>query len=147
VIPDFTRLGVLPPGVHDATWAEISQRFGNNGQRRSVLAGIRQAATALAKARCRRLWIDGSFVTSRAKPKDWDGCWDPVGVVPSLLDPDFLDFSKDGRARMKMKYMADLFPSSLTEVASGLVFLNYFQQSRGGDPKGVVILDLNGWQP
>jgi len=146
VIPALTTLGLLPPGVHDTTWPELSQRFGNNGQRKSVLAGIRQAATALSKAGCRRLWIDGSFVSSKAKPKDWDGCWDPVGVVRSLLDPDLLDFTKAGRARMKTKYMADLFPASLPEGNSGLAFLNFFQQDRSGDPKGLVALDLNGWQ-
>lgn len=146
MIPELTRLGILPPGVHGTTWSELSQRFGNNGQRKSILAGIRQAATVLTKAGCRRLWIDGSFVSSKAKPKDWDGCWDPFGVASSLLDPDFLDFSKAGRARMKTKYMADLFPASLPEGNTGLAFLNFFQQDRSGDPKGLVTLDLNGWQ-
>ena len=138
-------LGLLPPGQHPATWEEIAERFGRNGQRRSVVGGIRLAATALARANCRRLWIDGSFVTSKAKPRDWDGCWDPFGVNPQLLDPALLDFSAIGRKRMKTKYLADLFPASATEATSGLLYLNYFQQERSGDPKGVLLLYLNGW--
>jgi hypothetical protein len=30
MIPPFDRSGLLPSGVHEATWAEVAARFGGN---------------------------------------------------------------------------------------------------------------------
>jgi hypothetical protein len=147
MIPSFTSDGLLPPGVHEATWSEISTRFGYNFQRLSILAGLRTAANTLAGANCRRLWIDGSFVTGKKLPSDWDGCWDPIGVNPGLLDPAFLDPSPAGRQIVKVKYLADLFPASVREAGKNLAFLEYFQIDKlSGSSKGLVLLNLRTLQ-
>jgi hypothetical protein len=146
VLPKFLPNGLLPDGVHEATWEDFRERFGTNSQRRAILAGIRGAGKALARAGCRRLWVDGSFVTKKKRPSDWDGCWDSHGVKSQLLDVSFLDFSEASRMKIKMKYQADLFPSSLVETGSGLAFVNYFQiDKKTNDPKGIVELSLIGW--
>ena len=76
-------------------------------------------------------------------PQARDGCWDPVGVDPALLDSVLLDFTPGGRNRMKTKYLADLFPSSIKEAHSGLLFVDYFQIDKvTGDLKGIVLLEL-----
>jgi hypothetical protein len=54
--------------------------------------------TQLKAAGCRTIYIDGSFVTSKQKPGDFDACWEDNGVdikylesiAPTLLLP-FLD--------------------------------------------------------
>ena len=92
-IPGFQPDGLLPPGVHLATWTEIAVRFGNSPYRQGILSGLLDAARLLAKARCTRLYIDGSFVTDKVFPGDFDACWDANGVDLVLLDPVFLDFS------------------------------------------------------
>ena len=142
VLP-FTSTGVLPPGIHVATWEDLTGQFANNTRRKVICEGLRRAALVLARAGCRRLWIDGRFVSARAIPSDWDGCWDPVGVDPALLDSVLLDFTPGGRNRMKTKYLADLFPSSIKEAHSGLLFVDYFQIDKvTGDLKGIVLLEL-----
>ncbi len=148
MLPEFTPTGLLPPGVHETTWVVLSERFGRNLRRQSILQGLRQAALGLKRAGCRRLWIDGSFVTDKRSPGDWDGCWDPVGVDPAKLDRVLFDLSPLGRRRMQAKYMADLFPASVTENQSGLLFVNFFQVDKAtGDPKGILLLDLIAWNP
>jgi hypothetical protein len=148
VIPDFLPTGLLPPGEHEAPWEEIRDRFGGNFRRNDILGGIRLAALNLKQAGCRRLWIDGSFVTQKRAPSDWDGCWDPVGVDPAKLDGIIKDPTPLGRARMKQKYKADLFPSSVLEQRSRLLFVDFFQVDKTtGDPKGILLLDLTRWQP
>lgn len=80
-------------------------------------------------------------------PSDWDGCWDPHGVDPKLLDPAFLDLGPTGRQVVKTKYLADLFPSSVREAGKNLAFLDYFQVDKlSGTQKGIVLLNLGTWQ-
>jgi len=81
-------------------------------------------------------------------PSDWDGCWDSIGVDPEQLDSVLKDLSPAGRRRMKTKYMTDLFPASIIEQRSGLLFVNYFQVDKAtSEPKGILLLDLVVWTP
>ena len=132
--------GYLPPGVHDAPWSEVAPRFSFNGHRIRLMQGLLAALINLANAGCRSLLLDGSFVTEKELPRDYDGAWDPVGVDPDRLDPVLLDFS-NGRAAMKSKYMGELFPASAT-AAPGVLFRDFFLKDRNGVPKGVVLVDL-----
>ncbi|MCE5181517.1 MAG: hypothetical protein LLG15_06945 [Betaproteobacteria bacterium] len=101
-----------------------------------------RAATALRVAGCQRVFLDGSFVTTKALPGDYDLCWSITAVNHLLLDPVLLDFS-NGRQAMKTKYHGDLFPAETKEGASGRIFLDFFQIDKAtGNPKGIVQLDL-----
>lgn len=139
----FSPSGLLPPGEHAVTLAEVAAQFGSTISRRDIFLGITLAATSLAVAGCRRLWVDGSFVTEKEAPRDWDGCWDAAGVHAHLLDPVLLDFTDAGRHRMKTKYRADLFPASCVEKSSGLTFVEFFKVDKNtGTPKGILLIDL-----
>jgi hypothetical protein len=147
VLPDFDSSGFLPPGVHMASWAEIEARLGGNAWRKQLLVGLREAARSLAGAGCTMLWIDGSFVSSKESPSDFDGCWDAVGVRAAFLDPVLLDFSHRRQAQ-KAKYGGELFPSLHIEAISGLPFLEFFQiDQHTGNVKGIVSLELSGFTP
>jgi hypothetical protein len=63
-----------------------------------LLIGLREALARLKAAGCRLVYLDGSFVTSKPQPEDFDACWGVTGVDVESLDPVFLDFS-DSRAR------------------------------------------------
>jgi hypothetical protein len=141
MIPPFEASGNLPPGVHTATWPELASYFGTTPHRRALLAGLRAAVEALRAAGCRRVYIDGSFVTAKRRPNDFDGCWDMEGVDPDQLDPVLLTFDR-GRAAQKAKYRGELFPAQFMEGASGTTFLDFFQLDKEGSPKGIVALDL-----
>lgn len=102
-IPELDALtGNLPPGVHDATWDELVDAFGFNRRRAELLQGLREALESLAQAGCKRAYIDGSFVTAKERPGDFDGCWETAGVDPTLLHPELLDF-REARAAQKAK--------------------------------------------
>lgn len=147
MIPDFDDEGVLPRGVHQATWDEIEAQFGFTPRRRRLLGGLRRVLTALHAAGCRRVYVDGSFVTEKPDPGDFDGCWEEDGVEPDHLDPVLLDFNNK-RERQKRKYGGEMFPASSIADDCGSVFVDFFQRHKEtGDPKGIVAIDLDGWQP
>lgn len=144
MIPPLTREGWLPPGIHWASWDEFVERFGGSPHREILLSGLKAAMENLEGAGCREIYIDGSFVTHKAKPRDFDACWSADGVDDRLIDSLLLDFS-GGRAGMKEKYKGDLFiAEAQADFESGRRFLEYFQRDkRTGKPKGIVGIKLN----
>jgi hypothetical protein len=146
VIPPFDSVtGRLPPGEHEALWDEVVERFGWNERRRRLIDGLADAVAVLAEAGCRRLWLNGSFVTSKDEPGDFDACWDQIGANLDTLDPVLFDLS-DGRRMQKDRFGGELFPN-VTEGGSGLVFADFFQNDRETGRKGIVVIDLTigGW--
>lgn len=142
MVPPFEPTGVLPPGVHLADWGEVVGRFGHNTHRQWLLQGLRRALAALKSAGCTAVYLDGSFVTSKEIPGDYDLCWSVVSVNPTLLDPVLVKFD-DGRRAMKAKYLGDLFPAESPEAGSGKLFVDFFQVDKDtGTAKGIVLLDL-----
>ncbi|MGH9848646.1 MAG: DUF6932 family protein [Blastocatellia bacterium] len=143
MIPPLTRKGLLPPGIHWTTWDEFAARYGGTPHRERLLAGLRAAIENLEQAGCREIYIDGSFVTRKVKPNDFDACWNGEGVNEQLLDPVLLDFS-NRRARMKEKYGGELFiAQAQADLEGGKRFLDYFQRDkRTGSPKGIIGIKL-----
>jgi len=142
MIPDFDTDGNLPPGVHWASWQEFVQRFGVSPHRDKLLIGLKSALDRLKAAGCQAVYIDGSFVTTKSVPNDFDACWDIEGVNPDLLDPILL-LLKDGRVAQKAKYFGELFPAQFSEGMTGLRFLEFFQiDKETGKLKGIIAIDL-----
>jgi hypothetical protein len=134
--------GNLPSGVHHASWQELVATFGTNARRQQLLDGLRRSLLALKAAGCRRAYIDGSFVTGKEQPGDFDGCWEAAGVDSGLLDPVLLDFTAQ-RAAQKAKYGGELFLANSPADPAGTVFLDFFQTDKvTGQPKGIVSIDL-----
>jgi hypothetical protein len=108
MIPELIDLGlpcpwaVLPPGIHDTTLAEVEARFATTPHRKRLFDGFLRMVQALEAAGCRYVYLNGSFVTAKPHPGDYDGCWDHAGVDPSKLDPVLLDFDSK-RAAQKSK--------------------------------------------
>ena len=133
---------VLPAGIHGADLSSIESRFASNEWRRNLFAGLVEASKHLAYAGCQRLYLDGSFVTGKPKPGDYDVCWDPHGVDPRLMDPVFGDFSNK-RAAQKAKYGGEFFPSSARVAEVGRTFLEFFQLDKfSGKQKGIILVSL-----
>ena len=142
MIPDFTSDGTLPPGIHEGSWDEFVNRFATNPHRRHLLAGLKEAALSLKHAGCRRIFVGGSYVTTKESPADFDACWDMTGVDPTHLDPILLIFDP-GRAAQKAKYGGELFLAQATEQGCGKIFLDFFMTKRDtGGPKGIVAINL-----
>lgn len=119
------------------------ERFGWTERRRRQLDGLADAVDLLAAAGCQQVWLNGSFVTAKDEPGDFDACWDPAGVDIDVVDPIFLDLSPDGRRRQKDRFGGDLFPN-IVEAGTGLQFADFFQNQRDGARKGIVLLHIGG---
>ena len=144
MIPPFdANTGRLPEGVHEASWDEIVQRFGWNQRRRRLLDGLAEAIELLARAGCRRLWLNGSFVTVKDEPGDFDACWDSESVELDAIDPVLLDLSP-GRAKQKRRFGGELFPN-IIESGSGLLFTEFFQNDLDAGRKGIVVIKIGDW--
>ena len=147
MIPDLIDLGstcawaVLPPGIHDTTLAEVEARFATTPHRKWLFDGFIRVTEALAKAGCLHVYLDGSFVTAKSHPGDYDGCWDHIGVDPAKLDPVLLDFDNK-RAAQKAKYLGEMFIAGMPNGPDG-PFVDFFQiEKSSGLPKGILRISL-----
>jgi hypothetical protein len=141
VIPALDNSGVLPPGIHEAKWDEIVARFGGSTHRLEQLRGLRSALEDLRDAGCDRAYLDGSFVTDKGVPNDYDLCWEMPGVTVSLLTPALRDV-RPPRAAQQARYRGDILPN-VVEASSGAPFVDFFQRDKTtGGVKGIVAINL-----
>lgn len=142
VLPEFAPEGVLPPGVHNASWDEVVGRFGSTPRRQRLLDGLCRAGQNLREAGVKVIWLGGSFVTAKPNPNDFDGVWDPSHAKIGDVDPILVDAQdlRKGRYRQKAKYGGELFVG--IEMGSGLAFQRFLQEDQNGNTKGIVRLDL-----
>lgn len=103
---------------------------------------MQRALSNLKAAGCGGAIIDGSFVSAKEEPDDYDLAFDPVGVDGSLVDP-ILRRHDDQRKAMRAKYFGDIFPwGAIACATTRLIYRDFFQRDRSGIAKGVVLLDV-----
>jgi hypothetical protein len=95
----------------------------------------------LKAAGCLRVYVDGSFVTSKEEPGDFDACWDTEGVDFDLADERLLTFDR-GRATQKAAFLGELFIADARADPQGTLFREFFQTDREGRRKGIVLVEL-----
>lgn len=145
MIPDFVNvLGspwpLLPPGIHDSTLSEVYERYVINPTRQRLYHGLVKGLKNLFFSGCPQIYLDGSYVTAKPIPNDYEVCWDMSFVDPALLYPVFFDFT-NGRHNQKQKYSGEFFPAAIVESVSGKPFLEFFQTDKNtGKQKGIVRL-------
>lgn len=145
MIPEFIDIDspwkVLPPGAYIATIKEIEARFATNKHRSCLFSGFKKAISLLCEARCTTIFLNGSYVTAKPYPGDYDVCWDTKGVDYSKLDPVFLNFN-DNRKEQKVQYYGEFFPINF--LADDVnPFYDFFQIDRyTGKAKGIIKIDL-----
>jgi hypothetical protein len=144
VLPNFNVDGNLPAGIHTCTWNEAKKKLAFNPRRQELLAGLQKACKSLNQVGCKVIYIGGSFASSKNIPGDFDVCWDDKDVDFELLekiDPVLLDISNDCAAQ-KAQYGGEMFPASTPTSIDGRTHLEFFQQDRNGNPKGIVEIYL-----
>lgn len=147
MIPPFNDNGNLPPGIHLVEWSEFKERFGTTPKRLRMIQGLQTAMEQLKAAGCRTIYINGSFVTIKPNPNDFDACWDRDDVDIDYLRinaPTLLNFYD--RAAQKAKYRGEVFPSD-EPVDEGTISIEFFQRDREQNPKGIIAIDLLRWEP
>lgn len=140
MIPKFTTTGKLPPGIHVATLKEFKERFGYNQKRIWLIEGLEMLLNELANVRCSAVYVDGSFVTDKEIPGDYDLCWKMEGVLIENLDPVLMNYTLKGKKKIEEKYRGDIRGAEFSVRETGASYLNFFQHDRDGKAKGVVEL-------
>jgi hypothetical protein len=139
--------GILEPGVHPATYEEILVFFGQTPSRRALalkLGRLIQVARRCGIAL--EIYVDGSFVTSKAEPEDIDVI---VGLEDLPERPNALDVrERTMRVRKLHKCGCELhvfaFPLADWKFADMLDWFCLRRIEEGGGRKGVV--RLVGWE-
>lgn len=139
----------LPEGIHEMTWDVFYELFSFSPKRKSLLDGLKQAIETLQKCGCSVIYIDGSFVTQKLEPNDYDACWDGdwelVFRNMSEIEPLFIDLKdlSSGRLGQKQKYKGEIFPSRFKADSKGTLYIDFFQQiSDRNLKKGIVAIKL-----
>lgn len=145
MIPKFINIGgpweILPPGVHVATMEEIEICFATTNHRKYLFSGFEKAIISLLESGCKNFFLDGSFITAKPIPNDYDVCWDTEGVNTHILNPVFLDFTNN-RMEQKKKYYGEFFPANFLADGKNF-FLNFFQiDKHTGKAKGIIKVNL-----
>ena len=146
MLPSFQTLcgapwRILPPGEHLATLQEVKQTLAFNPHRLNLFNGLVNAANLLARSGCKYLYLDGSYVTEKDMPGDFDACWSIEQVDFNIGDPIFLDLS-NGKKKKKARFGGELFPNC-TERASGKLFKDFFKNEKHtNQEKGIIVIDL-----
>lgn len=108
------------------------------------------AMEQLKEAGCETIYIDGSFITNKLKPGDFDACWDSNGVDINYLEsiaPTLYNFAQK-RAAQKTRYGGEIFPYNYPANSSGITYLDFFQfDTRNNTSKGIIAIDLLRWEP
>ncbi|BAY62507.1 hypothetical protein NIES22_25810 [Calothrix brevissima NIES-22] len=147
MIPEFDEHGNLPPGVHFCDRNELKERFGYNLRRRNLINGIEEVLTLLKAARCRTAYLNGSFVTSKLNPQDFDMCWDRDDVDVEYLKRNarlLLNFYNS--AAQKARYGGEIYPSD-QPVDESIMSIEFFQRDRQQNQKGIIAINLWEWEP
>jgi hypothetical protein len=136
--------GQLPVGVFHATFKEVADRYGYNSHRLHLLRGLKEAVTNLRRAGCRRVYLDGSFISAAPTPGDFDGCWAADGVDEDLVDPVLLDVTNEREVQLA-KYGGELYmvEEAAAPGTAGRRMLEFYQQDdRTGLGKGIIAINL-----
>ena len=146
MIPSPDSSGNLPAGIHVASWPEVLAAFGTTGHRRALLAGFLRGSQILRSVGCSAVYLDGSFVTTKSTPEDFDSCWELQGVdLPKLkgIEPVFFKFDNK-RAAQKAKFLGEFFPAEYHATVHRKTFLEFFQTDRAtGLAKGIIRVDVS----
>lgn len=116
--------------------------MGTTATRKRLLAGLLAGLKALSRAGCSIAYLDGSFVTAKPEPGDFDVCYESGNMDFSLLDPVLKDFS-NRRAAQKAKYSGEFFEAEAEAIPDGTLYIDFFQMTKDSKRKGILAIELS----
>jgi hypothetical protein len=137
----FNEKGILDPGIHKMTWKAFYSFFSFSPRRKELLSGLEKVLAILQEIGVTRIYIDGSFVTSKTEPNDWDACFESSASSANKL---LCKYPFCDRVKQKELYKGELFYANSEADEHGTKFLDFFQQMRENSviKKGIVEIIL-----
>ena len=140
MLPEFNHDGNLPEGIHVATEDEVFVRFATPSARRQWLGEQLRSLVALAKStgQLARVFLWGSFVTSKEVPNDLD--------VLLVMSMEFAVESVSAQAQVlfdhvqaHLRFQADVFWTKASIEPQVLhLWLDTYQTGKDFTRRGIV---------
>jgi hypothetical protein len=140
MLPEFNHDGNLLEGIHLATEDEVFVRFGIPSARRQWLGEQLRSLVALAKStgQLARVFLWGSFVTSKEVPNDLD--------VLLVMSPEFAVEAVSVQAQVlfdhvqaRLRFQADIFWTKASMDPQVLhLWLDTYQTGKDFTRRGIV---------
>jgi hypothetical protein len=92
-----------------------------------MLEGLKLAVSELTIVGCRRIWLDGGFITKKRAPKDYDCCYERNGMNEALFKSLYPILASPARNDLqKIKYKGEFYAADDTSFL-GITILELFQ--------------------
>lgn len=137
VAPDTDVLFVK--GIHDRTFEEVERMFNTNDRRKKIFEGFTNWARELKEAGCETIYVDGSFITKKPNPGDFDACWEAFATKNLPSNSMLLDASDEANEWRKIKFGGDIFPR---HGNYGDRVEKWQYNCRTDEHKGIIRIDL-----
>ncbi len=141
----LNRDGNLPEGVHVATVEEVVSRFATTSARRKWLGERLRSLLAMAKSteQLQRVFLWGSFVTSKDSPNDLDVLLVMSADFESNKLPEICHLLFD-HAQARLRFNADVFWTKASIGDKTLeLWLNTYQTGKDFKRRGIVEVILS----
>ena len=144
MLPAFTEVGLLPVGIHRATFEEFETRFvyfDRSDRRFRIFEKLRILYQESQRSGIvKRFLVGGSFVTAKAEPNDFDCI---LVFERTVIDRELLpmEYNLIARQRARRTYGGDVI-SVVEDSITYHEFLGHFQKTRGQQPVGLVEIEL-----
>lgn len=133
-LPALSNNGLMPPGIHEASWKEFSSRFGYNAARKEQLFNMELLLQEMRKQKAGdRAFVGGSFVSNKEIPGDFDMTWRVSGERIGELQksaPILVDRTLQ-KANLGGELMAT-YPNSPGDGVLGFLQYNHRARSKVG---------------
>lgn len=136
---EYQENGSLIPGIHQLDFKTFKDEFGFNKHRLAMIAGLEKAIRAFKSCGATFIYIDGSFVTKKEYPNDYDACWDQLTFNWMKLFTEFPVFLGD-RVGQKAIYSGEFFSALAIANPPRQAYLDFLQRDRYDNLKGIVKL-------
>ncbi len=140
MLPTFNNDGNLPEGIHFATEEEVFARFATPSARRQWLGEQLRSLLALAKStgQLARVFLWGSFITSKEVPNDLDVLlvMSTEFAIEALPVPTQVVFD---HVQARLRFQADVFWSKASIDPQVLqLWLDTYQTGKDFTRRGIV---------
>ena len=138
--PDFNNAGDLPLGIHRATLADLTQRFGTSSLRRQIVIRRLERIYEFARStgQLARFVVFGSFITAKPDPNDVDIFMLMEDTFDSNQVPGEAAIIFDHIAAQNIEGASVFWIRRMAAIGGEDAALEYWQIKRDNTKRGIV---------